>query len=220
MSYHGVILAAGKGERFGAKKHFFKLHDKPLIYFSLLAFERSMVKEVIIVTNGEDIERMEKIVKKERFEKVKKILRGGKTRQESSRIGIYAISANEGFVAIHDAARPFITSDDVNIGFKHVREKKAVIYGFPVVDTIKKVKKGKIEETLERENLYLALTPQFFEISLIKEAHKIAEKKGYIGTDDASLCENAGFDVFVIKGKRRNIKITFKEDIEFLKVLL
>lgn len=219
MKRYGVILAAGEGKRFKGEKQFFLVKKRPILFYSIFAFENSSVDEIFLVVPKKETLKIKKLIKKAGFCKVKKVVEGGKTRQESVRNGLSWLP-EKGFVAIHDAARPLITSEDIDKGFKEVEKKGAVIYGVPVIDTVKEVKNKRIIKTIERKGLFLAQTPQFFKISVIKDAHRIAEEKRIQGTDDAFLCEKAGYPVFVLEGKRENIKITYPEDINIIKAFL
>lgn len=212
MNY-AIILSAGKGKRFGGPKHKFVHKNQPLLYWSLKAFENSKLTDKIIVVARDDITELVK-----GFRKVTKIVKGGKKRQDSMSKGLLEIK-EDGYVAIHDVARPFITPELIDKGFREVKKKEAIIYAVPVTETLKLVKNKKIKKTIPREGVFISQTPQFFKTEILKKAYKEAVKRKFYGTDDASLMELIKKSVWIMRGERRNIKITFPEDKVFLKLL-
>lgn len=219
MNY-GLILAAGKGERFGTEKQFSSLLNKPLLYYSLSAFQNCKeIDLVVLVTKKERIDYMKGIIKEFNFDKVEKVVEGGEHRQDSVRKGLEEMGSS-GSVVIHDGVRPFINPELFRKGLEALKSHKAVIYGVPVSETVKLVRDNIVIETVNRDGLFIIQTPQFFRLPLIKRAHKRAYEKGYYTTDDASLIEWIGEEVFLLKGDTRNIKITSPEDIKLVEALL
>jgi len=219
MNY-GLVVAAGAGVRFGGRKQYFKLAGKPLIYHSLLAFERCpIVKETVLVTNVDVIDRAEALVRKWRFRKVNWVVGGGAQRQDSVARGL-RILPDSGIVAIHDGVRPFLKPERLTQGFRTCRRSKAVVFALPAGETVKEVHDGLVAGTVLRDALFLVQTPQFFSLPLIKQAVDQAFRDGFYGTDDAQLVERAGGHVTVIHGWRENIKITTRADLKFAERLL
>ncbi|MCS7250330.1 MAG: 2-C-methyl-D-erythritol 4-phosphate cytidylyltransferase [candidate division WOR-3 bacterium] len=219
MKKYGIILAAGKGRRFGFLKQFFFIKNNPLFIYSVIAFENSLCDEIFIVTLKNKKEEVWNWIKKLSFKKVKKVIIGGKERFHSVRKALKFLP-NHGYVAIHDASRPLITPTFVNQGFKLVEKYKAVIFGIKSEDTLKTVFNNQVIATLDREHIYRIQTPQFFEINLLKKAYQLAKKEKWQGTDDAFFLEKAGFPVYLFEGDKKNLKVTTKEDLELIKNLI
>lgn len=215
-----ILLAAGKGRRFGGQKQFYKIKGYPLIFFSLHTLCCSpFIQRIILVTNQEGMKECEKIVKEKNLDKVKDIVIGGKRRQDSVREGLKRLKEEE-LVLIHDGARPLIDESLIKNVLDAAKEIGAASCGVPIMDTIKYVKDGMILSTVEREGLWLAHTPQAFLKDIIVSVHERAVKEGFFATDDAGLLEHYKFPIKMVKGSPMNIKITFAEDVEFLELLL
>ncbi len=214
-----VILASGSGSRINREipKQFLELSGCPLIIRTLKPFEKcSNIDEQIIVTLPDYVDKTWEIVKRYRLAKVKKIIRGGKTRQESSKNGIDACGGDTKFVLIHDAVRPFITNGLLNRLIKALKKYDAVVPVIPSADTIIETDpKGLIINIPNRLKLWRVQTPQAFSYHLIKGAHVKALEDG-VGnsTDDSSLVLRIGQPVYTIKGDEKNIKITYPADFE------
>lgn len=209
-----IIAAAGQGKRMSLEvnKIFVELNNKPIIIYSLEKFiEEKWVDEIVIVANPQEIAVVKQLLKKYNMD-IHIVVSGGTERQMSIRNGLAHI--NSKYVMIHDAARPFISSEKLNNLYKEVQNSNAAVLGVPAKDTIKQIDKyNKIKCTLERESLWLIQTPQAFGRSILKEAFEKAEKENFLGTDDSSLVERLGIEVQVIMGDYQNIKITTPEDL-------
>lgn len=224
MKTVAIVLAAGSGKRMNSstKKQYLLLGDKPILYYSLKAFEDSFVDEIVIVTGPEDREYcMDEIVNKYGFKKVSLIAIGGQERYHSVMNGLMA-AGNCDYVFIHDGARPFITQDILDRAFKVVKDTGAAVVGMPVKDTIKIVDKTKkVVETPNRSGLWLTQTPQCFAFEPILNAYRdlIASEthltaRGIKITDDAMVIETFGAqDVTLVEGSYENIKITTPDDL-------
>ncbi|MCX7845778.1 MAG: 2-C-methyl-D-erythritol 4-phosphate cytidylyltransferase [Dictyoglomaceae bacterium] len=217
----GIILAAGKGKRFGKDNKLLQdLMGKPVIYYSIYILEKvSEIDNIVIVSDREKKDLLEELIKEWRFKKVKDIIEGGKERQDSVYNALKFFSFYN-YVLIHDGARPFITEKLVKKIIQEGIEKKAVISGIPVKDTIKLISSMKVEKTLPREKLWQIQTPQFFEYSLILKAHEKAREDNFYGTDDGVLVERLNYPVYIIEGEPWNIKITTKEDLDLAQWLM
>ncbi|NLV35804.1 MAG: 2-C-methyl-D-erythritol 4-phosphate cytidylyltransferase [Clostridiaceae bacterium] len=213
-----VIAAAGKGLRMGIgkNKQYIELHGKPVLARTIQKFEDStLVDEIIVVANEEELELCrEEVVKKYEYRKVKAITAGGRTRQQSVHKGLCQVSPGYNIVLIHDGARPFIDLKSIERCIEAVQEHGAAAVAVPAKDSIKRADPdGFVEETVERNGLWSIQTPQGFRYELIMDAHRRAEQEGFDGTDDAVLAERAGHKVMLVMGSYNNIKITTKEDL-------
>lgn len=232
MKTIAIIAAGGQGKRIESRlwrdegkppKQFLMLKDKPILAHTVDKFERcELVDEIILVVPEDYLEYCSQaIVDKYGFKKVRKVICGGKERQDSVYSGLKACPNNTSIVVIHDGVRPLISPDKISESIKICREKKAVVLAVPIKETVKRVEHGNIIITLDREKLWLTQTPQTFEYKLILEAHEKAKENNFMGTDDSALVERLGYEVTILEGDYRNIKITTAEDLtiaeQFLK---
>lgn len=220
-----IVLAAGQGKRMGTKvqKQYLEIDGKPVLYYSLKAFEDSiLIDEIILVVGENQKEYCEKeIVSKYEITKVKKIVQGGAERYNSVWNGLQ--EAEDGYVFIHDGARPFINEEILQRVYDEVLVHKACVVGMPVKDTIKIVdSEGFADKTPDRNLLWQIQTPQVFETSLIKEAYKKLMQNDTIKvTDDAMVVEQVlGNKVKLVRGSYENIKITTPEDLEVAQIFV
>ena len=211
---NAIIPAGGTSSRFGNKNKLLeKIYDKEVIRYTIEAFEKSEVDEIIICANINIIEELKEIFKNS--QKVK-IIEGGATRQESVFNGLKASECD--YILIHDGARPMISTDLINSAIEEVKTKKALTVATKTIDTIKEVIDGKIVRTIDRAKLYNTQTPQAFEYNLIKDAHMKLYGKNF--TDDAGMLEELGQTVYILNGSYKNIKITTQNDIDIAKIYL
>jgi 2-C-methyl-D-erythritol 4-phosphate cytidylyltransferase len=224
MKNVAIVLAAGQGKRMNSKvqKQFLLIKEKPVLYYTLSAFENSpIISDVILVTGKDEIEYCKtEIVEKYDFKKVRKVVAGGKERYHSVHEGIQAIDHAE-YVFIHDGARPFVDSEIIQRSYDAVKEYKACVAAMPVKDTIKIADENEFAvQTPDRKRVWQVQTPQTFEYPLIKDAYErlLAEEPEGI-TDDAMVVETmTDCKVKLIEGSYRNIKITTPEDLEIATV--
>lgn len=214
MKFNAVILAGGVSSRFGkSNKLLEKINGKEVIKYTVDAFNNSVIDKIIICANLSIIDYLQDIFKD--YEKVY-IIEGGNTRQESVYNGLVFDKCD--YVLIHDAARPMISTDVINLTAEMVKDKKAITVATKTVDTIKEVVDGKIIRTIDRSKLYNTQTPQAFDYNLILSAHKKLSGKNF--TDDAGMMEVLDYDVYILDGSYKNIKITTKNDIDIAKIYL
>lgn len=223
-----IVLAAGQGKRMNSQvaKQFLILEGKPVIYYSLMAFEQSNVDRIILVTGEGQVDYCkEKIVEEYQFKKVIQIIEGGRERYDSVYQALINCDETD-YVLIHDGARPFITKALIELIIDQVKEHKACIIGTPVKETIKIVNRdGNITDTPDRSTLWAAQTPQAFEYQSILTAYlKFYNEKAYCGlniTDDAMLYETyIKLPVKMIMGDYNNLKLTTPEDLTLAKSIL
>ncbi len=225
MKTTAIILAAGKGKRMQSEipKQYLEIGNKPILYYSIKAFEESSIDEIIVVTAENEIPYcQEEIINKFGFTKVIDIVAGGKERYDSVYSGLLATNESD-YVFIHDGARPFITKEEIEALLLEVKKCDACVAGMPVKDTIKIVDdKNQVIETPNRDNVWLVQTPQVFSYSLIKKAYDTLMNATIKEvTDDAMVLEKYGnHSVQLVKTSYRNIKITTTEDIIIAETLL
>ena len=217
MKVSVVIPAAGQGKRMQSEtnKQFLELKGKEVLARTLEKFELDMIDEVIVVTGEDDIKYCQKeIVDKYNFTKVKKVVAGGKTRQNSVYNGLKEVAKDSDIVMIHDGVRPFVNLGMIKRTLKEVKNYEAVAVGVSVKDTIKVTNKDNIIiNTPDRSKLVAVHTPQVFKKDLIIKAYQEALADNYIGTDSSSLVEKMNKAVKVINSSYKNIKITTPDDL-------
>lgn len=221
-----IVLAAGQGKRMGTKvqKQYLEIDGKPILYYALNVFEQSTIIDEIILVVGDNQEEycQNEIVTKYGIHKVKKIVRGGQERYHSVWNGLQEVK-DDGYVFIHDGARPFINEEILNRAYKDVQACKACVVGMPVKDTIKLVDSvGFVAETPERSLVWMIQTPQVFESSLVKRAYTMLMMQESIQvTDDAMVVEQMlGHKVKLTPGSYENIKITTPEDLNIAEIFV
>lgn len=215
-----IVLAAGRGKRMGTKVHkqYLLLSGRPVLYYSLRTFQDSeLIDEIILVTGaGEEEYCRREIVEKYGITKVRKIVAGGEERYHSVQNALQKADG-EGYIFIHDGARPFVNAETIRRVYEAVKLHKACVVGMPVKDTIKIAdEEGYVADTPDRSRLWLIQTPQVFEGKLVKEAYNMLMQKSHTNvTDDAMVVEQMlGYPVKLVKGSYENIKITTPEDLE------
>ena len=212
-----VVLAAGKGSRMGTKiqKQYLEICGKPVLYYSLAAFAASpIIDEIVLVTGEGKTDYCRKnIIEAYGITKVNKIVVGGKERYESVYKALREIEP-EGYVFIHDGARPYVSKQSINDLVECLKTYDAGLLMVPCKDTIKEVKEGIVVKTLKRETLMQAQTPQVFKSEDIKVAYQKAKDEGYVATDDSQLFERyIDKDIKAVLGDYSNLKITTQEDL-------
>lgn len=219
-----VIVAAGQGSRMGTKvnKQYLNLLDKPVLAHTLEVFEKhSLIDGIIVVTRQDEISLcLNEVILHYQLKKVINVTAGGKERQDSVYQGLKALSSQCELVVVHDGARPLITPEIISKVLATAQQEEAAIVAVPVKDTIKKAVNGFVSETILREQLWAAQTPQVFTKEVIFQAYLNAYEKGVYGTDDASLVELLGKKVQIVPGIYENIKITTPEDLDIGEAIL
>ena len=227
--YAAIVLSAGSGSRMKSDipKQYLPLIEKPVIYYSLMAFQNSPVDEIILVSGANDIEYCRKeIVERYGLSKVTKIVAGGRERYDSVYEGLCATDAE--YVLIHDGARPVLTSDLIDRMIQGVETTGACIAAMPVKDTIKLSDEHKqVASTPDRKHLWMVQTPQCFARTLLEESYEILKQKQKAGekvpdiTDDAMIVEYAtGKKIALVEGAYTNLKITTPEDLAVAEIFL
>ena len=238
MKRTAIVLSAGSGKRMNSdtKKQYLKIKDKPIIYYSLNAFQQSsIIDEIILVASADDMDFVRnEIVEKYGFTKVSNIVAGGKERYNSVYNGLKCCTGSE-YVFIHDGARPFITEEILNRAMNVLAERGSAVVGMPVKDTIKIVNDDlDVTDTPNRKTVWQVQTPQCFradiaisayEKLILEENSGALKNRGIQVTDDAMVVEtfyeseNEDFcGVRLVEGSYENIKITTPEDLKIAEV--
>ena len=215
-----IILAGGEGERFKSNipKQFLKLSGKTVIERTIDIFEKhELIDEIYVVINPLHYSFMVETLRRSAYTKVKKLLKGGGTRQESSKVGVFACNEDVDKVLIHEVIRPFVSHKIISEVVKKLDTYSAVDVAIPTTDTIIKVSMEKkiIMDIPDRKSLMRGQTPQGFKLKVIKKAHELAVKEGLVeSVDDCSLVlrYNIG-NIYVVNGDPSSIKLTYREDI-------
>jgi 2-C-methyl-D-erythritol 4-phosphate cytidylyltransferase len=220
MPAHVIIVAAGRGKRFGGAKQFYLINGRPLLYYSIAQFEKNKdISSIIVVVPKQTVITVNKCIREWEMHKVRRVVAGGKRRQDSVYSGLQTIHARNGIVVIHDGARPYVPQRIISRGLRLCRRYKGVICGLPIGDTVKCVQKNHVKHTVPRAQLYTVQTPQFFDLAALRFAYnKASGNVPY--TDDAALVEAAGIPIHVFKGDYDNIKVTHRQDIKRIFKLL
>ena len=218
-----LIVAGGLGTRMNSSvpKQFMALKGKPVVQWSLECFDQTPeVDRIVLVLPEEWLdEGRDKLIS---FDPIKpfKIVAGGLRRQDSVKAGIDAISEAEGWVVIHDGARPGISPELVSSALASAKKLGNAVCAIPSSDTLVRVVKGAVVENLDRSEIFRIQTPQIFPLSKMRLALDNAEKKNIRATDDAGLIRELGEKVFLVDGSELNNKVTKPEDLNILEALL
>lgn len=222
-----VIVAGGSGSRFGGKggKLMVEVAGKPLLTWSLLAFDRSeLIGHIVVVCprEREDEMRRRAVEPYGLLTPVSYAPAGG-TRQDSSRAGLDAVPAGFDAVAVHDGARPLITTETIDAAVGTLMERPeldGVVCGQPAIDTLKRMDGARIVDTPPRSSYWTVQTPQVFRVDALRRAFELAASEEFTGTDESSLVERAGGRVECLESPRDNIKVTYPEDLPLVEALL
>jgi 2-C-methyl-D-erythritol 4-phosphate cytidylyltransferase len=213
MGIHAIIVAAGAGRRFGGKKQFIKVRERPLFFYAASVFQNhDKIDTITLVVPKSRIRSTRKAIKDAGLSKIRSVVAGGKRRQDSVVNGLRSLRSKSGIVVIHDAVRPLVTQSMLTKGIALCRKRKAVILAVKVSDTVKRVVRRRVQDTLSREDLYLVQTPQFYDLRIIRKAMKQADFRIEY-TDESAILESLGKPVYVCKGDPRNIKVTDRRDL-------
>ncbi|MEK4172891.1 2-C-methyl-D-erythritol 4-phosphate cytidylyltransferase [Lysinibacillus sp. FSL L8-0312] len=222
MQYEVVLPAAGSGKRMGAgqNKLFLKLLEKPILIHTLEVFQQDpFCTGIWLAVKPEERTYIQELLEQFEITKVKGLPDGGAERQHSVHSCMKEMQQVD-IVLVHDAARPFITHGIIASLVQSAHEFGAAIAGVRAKDTMKKVRNGIIEETVDRDSLWMIQTPQAFQFDLIVEAEDVAEKVGFLGTDEAMLVERLGHAVHIVESSYENVKMTTQEDLIFGEAIL
>lgn len=215
-----VIVAAGSATRMGGiDKVLAELGGLPVLSRTLRVFDdHAMIDSIIVVAREDQMEKISRVCSP--YQKVRMVVPGGKSRQESVMRGLAAVPDGTRLVAIHDGARPLVTPEIIEKAILKADKFGAAAPAIPVKDTIKVSKNGGVDETPERKTLFAVQTPQVFDRELITGALQSAMEKNIALTDDCSAVEALGGTVMLTEGSEENIKITTPLDLEIAALIL
>ncbi|MGA2586717.1 MAG: 2-C-methyl-D-erythritol 4-phosphate cytidylyltransferase [Candidatus Aminicenantales bacterium] len=213
-----IIVAAGRGARFGSAKQFARLGGKPALEWSLEAFSaHPRIGEIVLVLPDEEAGPG----LRKAWPKLSAVVKGGAKRQDSVFEGFRRLDPRLAeIVLVHDGARPLVTKAVIQRVMDEAAKSGAAVPVLPMEDTVKEIAGGEIVRTLDRARLARVQTPQGFAFSLFKEALDKARADGFYGTDDAALVERMGVRVVTVLGEARNMKITSPTDMKIAEALL
>ena len=213
MKVSAIIPAAGSGERFGEEKQFKLLSGRPLFFHTLKLFLQSdYIDEIIVAVPSANVDSTHRDVLSMSAGKPVKVVAGGTRRQDSVKNGIDVSDSDSTLVCIHDAARPFVTENLIQRSISACEFADGAVVGIPSKDTVKFSENGLVKETLDREKIWLAQTPQCFHKNKLLQALDHAATENLTGTDESALMEAMGFSIKLVEGDSNNFKITTKDD--------
>jgi 2-C-methyl-D-erythritol 4-phosphate cytidylyltransferase len=219
-----LVPAAGLGRRMGQRKPFLELRGRPVLCHALDRFLplRPHIVQTVLLVHDDDlgiIEREYGELLRTRYG-VTDILAGGEQRQDTVRIGLERVDSEADLVAIHDSVRPFVAPAMIQACVRAAADTGAAIVAMPMKPTVKRVAGWTITDTVPRQDLWCAQTPQVFRRSLILRAYEQAAQTGLSVTDDAQMVEALGHPVAVVEGSELNLKITTPEDLRLAEAIL
>jgi 2-C-methyl-D-erythritol 4-phosphate cytidylyltransferase len=219
-----IIVAAGKSERMGTgmDKAFLSLGSKPIVAWSLLAFQTCIdIDHIILVVRKDQVLAAKSVVHMFGISKLHAIVGGGGKRQDSVMAGMAAMAPETRLVVVHDGARPCVTPALITETVRYAKRHGTAIAAGRIWDTVKVVEKGNtVDRTLDRNKLWAVQTPQAFSVDLLKRAYKMVVEKKETVTDEASAVELLGEPVRLVEWTRPNIKITTVEDMPLAAVAM
>ena len=219
-----IILAAGKSERLGAgtDKAFLSLGSKPVVAWSLLAFERCAdIDNIVLVVRKDQLIAAKALARMFGISKLVAVVPGGTKRQDSVAAALKSLDVDTRFVVLHDGTRPCVTPETISEAVKLARRNGAAVTGRRIWDTVKFVEKGTtIARTEDRAKLWTVQTPQAFSVQLIKRAYAEAAKAEVEVTDDAEAVERLGETVRIFETEKPNFKIVTAEDLQIAAAII
>jgi 2-C-methyl-D-erythritol 4-phosphate cytidylyltransferase len=217
-----ILVAAGDSRRMGFDKLFAEIAGEPVIAHTVRAFQLAdCVNEIILVARDDRHDEIKAMVRNKNFGKVRCIIRGGKHRQDSVRAGLNELDSAARYVAVHDAARPLITREQIERVFQKALKYGAAAVAEPVNDTLKRADNDLlVSGSVDRDQLYAMQTPQIFERKLLDEAYRAVYRDNVPVTDEVSAVERLGRKVALVLNDDLNLKITYPRDLAVAEFLL
>ena len=218
-----IIPAAGIGVRMHADraKQMLELGGVPVLVHTLMRFQHcDAIDQIILVLQPNLTTEVLAMISRHHLTKVARVVAGGAERQDSVYRGLQVVKEETaGIIAVHDAVRPFIKPEEIRSVIERAETTGAALMALAATDTIKQVKSGRVQRTLDRRRIYYAQTPQAFRYSIIREAFERAYADGFMGTDESQLVERVGHRVSIVEGSPINIKITRPFDLRFAEAI-
>jgi 2-C-methyl-D-erythritol 4-phosphate cytidylyltransferase len=217
-----ILVAAGSSRRMGFNKLFAEIAGAPVIAYAIRAFERACsITEIIVVACEDRHAEIGKIVRDQNFQKIRAIVAGGEHRQDSVRAGLMRLGTDAKYVAVHDAARPLITPEQIERVFEQCRIHGAAALAEPINDTLKRANSDLlVTDSVDRHQLYAMQTPQIFERPLIEDAYRAVYAENISVTDEVSAVERLGCKVALVLNDGFNFKITYPRDLALAEFVL
>jgi len=217
-----IIVAAGNSRRMGFDKLLAPVAGEPVIAHAIGAFDRTTsVSEIIVVAREERHDEVRKITSDAGFSKVRSIIPGGERRQDSVRAGLDRIEPQAKYIAVHDAARPLVTPEQIEHAFEQCRVHGAAALAQPVNDTLKRADADfLVGGSVDRHQLYAMQTPQIFERKLIEDAYRAVYAENISVTDEVSAVERLGHKIALVLNDDFNFKITYPRDLAVAEFIL
>jgi 2-C-methyl-D-erythritol 4-phosphate cytidylyltransferase len=217
-----IIVAGGSSQRMGFDKLFAVVAGEPVIAHAIRAFEcATSISEIVVVAREQQHDEITKLICGAGFKKIRAIVRGGERRQDSVRAGLDRIDHGAQYVGVHDAARPLITSEQIERAFEQCRAHGAAVLAQPVNDTLKRVDADLlVVGSVDRHQLYAMQTPQIFERKLIENAYRAVYAENILVTDEVSAVERLGHKIAVVLNDDFNFKITYPRDLPVAELIL
>lgn len=210
-----ILVAGGSSQRMGFDKLFAVIARQPVIAHAIRAFDHATsVSEIVVVVRQERHDEIRKITSGAGFKKIRAIVPGGEHRQDSVRAGLDRIDRDAKYVAVHDAARPLITPEQIERAFEQCRVHRAAALAQPVNDTLKRADADLlVVGSVDRHQLYAMQTPQIFERKLIEDAYRAVYAENILVTDEVSAVERLGYKIALVLNDDFNLKITYPRDL-------
>ncbi len=219
-----ILVAAGKSTRMGSNtdKAFLSLGSRPVIAWSLLAFEQcTAIDQIVLVVRKDQILAAKSVAQMFGISKLREVVAGGSRRQDSVMNGMREMAPETRMVVVHDGARPCVTPELIEATIKSAKRNGCGIAASRVWDTIKYVERGlTVDRTVDRSKLWAVQTPQAFKVELLQRAYAAVEEQKAVITDEASAVELIGEPVRLVEWTRHNIKITTAEDLPLAAAVL
>jgi len=219
-----IIPAAGIGARMHSDraKPLLELNGVPVLIHTLRRFEEcDAIDRIILVVQAALTTEVLNLTSRYALTKITRLVGGGAERQDSVYRGLQVINESDaGIVIVHDAVRPFVRPAEIRAVIERAASTGAALMALSATDTIKQVKSGRVQRTLDRRRIYHAQTPQAFAYKILCDAFENAYAEGFIGTDESQLVERAGHRVSIVEGSPLNIKITRPLDLRLAEIIL
>jgi 2-C-methyl-D-erythritol 4-phosphate cytidylyltransferase len=217
-----IIVAGGSSQRMGFDKLFALLGDKPVVAHTLEAFEGTdSVTEIILVGRADGLAELQALVRSAALTKVRHVVAGGTHRQDSVRAGLNVLQADARYIAVHDAARPLVTPEQIERVFGLARKHEAAALAEPISDTLKRADEDRfVTGGVDRAGLYAMQTPQIFSRDLLVKAYEAIAANNLSITDEVSAVEHLGAKVLLVPNDQFNLKITYPRDLSLAQSIL
>jgi 2-C-methyl-D-erythritol 4-phosphate cytidylyltransferase len=217
-----ILVSAGSSQRMGFDKLFATIAGEPVIAHAIRAFDQAAsVSEIIVVVREDRQDEIQKISHDTGFRKLRAIVPGGERRQDSVRAGLDTIHPETKYVAVHDAARPLITPEQIERAFERCCVHRAAALAQPVNDTLKRADADLlVVDSVDRHRLYAMQTPQIFERKLIEDAYRVVYAQNLSVTDEVSAVERLDQKIALVLNDEFNFKITYPRDLAVAEFIL